>query len=99
MPFPNTFLPLTSHIPKKTLVWRLYSPNSRKDAMNVLDSPQVNRLLSKRIQVTLSYNGPQSPDGFFSVYSVNFISSIQTPDSDSTVTGPRHDVSTKWVHC
>ena len=33
-----------------------YLPNGCKDAMNMLNSPQLNRFTSKRIQVIFSYN-------------------------------------------
>ena len=33
-----------------------YLPNGSKDAMNMLNSPQLNRFTSKRIQVIFSYN-------------------------------------------
>ena len=62
-----------------------YLPNGSKDAMNMLNSPQVNRFTSKRIQVIFSYNCSQSKDGFLGAYAIHFISSIQTPDSDGTV--------------
>lgn len=62
-----------------------YLPNGSKDAMNMLNSPQLNRFTSKRIQVIFSYNCSQSKDGFLGAYAIHFISSIQTPDSDGTV--------------
>ena len=62
-----------------------YLPNGCKDAMNMLNSPQLNRFTSKRIQVIFSYNCSQSKDGFLGAYAIHFISSIQTPDSDGTV--------------
>ena len=63
-----------------------YLPNGCKDAMNMLNSPQLNRFTSKRIQVIFSYNCSQSKDGSLDAYAIHFISSIQTPDSDGTVT-------------
>ena len=63
----------------------LFIPASYKDAMNMLNSPQLNRFTSKRIQVIFSYNCSQSKDGFLGAYAIHFISSIQTPDSDGTV--------------
>ena len=62
-----------------------YLPNGCKDAMNMLNSPQLNRFTSKRIQVIFPYNCSQSKDGFLGAYAIHFISSIQTPDSDGTV--------------
>ena len=62
-----------------------YLPNGSKDAMNMFNSPQLNRFTSKRIQVIFSYNCSQSKDGFLGAYAIHFISSIQTPDSDGTV--------------
>ena len=62
-----------------------YLPNGSKDAMNMLNSPQLNRFTSKRIQVIFPYNCSQSKDGFLGAYAIHFISSIQTPDSDGTV--------------
>ena len=62
-----------------------YLPNGSKDAMNMLNSPQLNGFTSKRIQVIFSYNCSQSKDGFLGAYAIHFISSIQTPDSDGTV--------------
>lgn len=62
-----------------------YLPNGSKDAMNMLNSPQLNRFTSKRIQVIFSYNCSQSKDVFLGAYAIHFISSIQTPDSDGTV--------------
>ena len=62
-----------------------YLPNGSKDAMNMLNSPQLNRFTSKRIQVIFSYNCSQSKDRFLGAYAIHFISSIQTPDSDGTV--------------
>ena len=62
-----------------------YLPNGSKDAMNMLNSPQLNRFTSKRIQVIFSYNCSQSKDGFLGAYAIHFVSSIQTPDSDGTV--------------
>ena len=62
-----------------------YLPNGSKDAMNMLNSPQLNRFTSKRIQVIFSYNCSQSKDGFLGAYAIHFISSIQTPESDGTV--------------
>ena len=73
-----TFLPQ-----KMTTV--TYLPNGCKDTMNMLNSPQLNRFTSKRIQVIFSYNCSQSKDGFLGAYAIHFISSIQTPDSDGTV--------------
>ena len=62
-----------------------YLPNGSKDAMNMLNSPQLNRFTSKRIQVIFSYNCSQSKDRFLGAYAIHFISGIQTPDSDGTV--------------
>ena len=76
-----------------------YLPNGCKDTMNMLNSPQLNRFTSKRIQVIFSYNCSQSKDGFLGAYAIHFISSIQTPDSNGTVAWSWHDVGTKRVNC
>lgn len=76
-----------------------YLPNGCKDAMNMLNSPQLNRFTSKRIQVIFSYDCSQSKDRFPGAYAIHFISSIQTPDSDGTVAWSWHDVRTKRVNC
>ena len=78
---------------------KLYLPHCSENTMHMFNLPKVDAIGTKGIQVIPIHNSSKSLHWLFSVYTIHLISSFQAPHSDCTITGARHDVRTKRIHC